>query len=93
MFWIGGQINQFKNWLDDWAQRVVVNRHYSDRGQGSLLGPVVLKTVISDLKKVTECTLIKFADDTKLGGPADTLKGKATIQSDLDRLEGWATRS
>lgn len=25
MFWIGGQINQFKNWLGDWAERVVVN--------------------------------------------------------------------
>ena len=36
------------------------------------------------------CTLIKFSYDIKLGGPVDTLKGRAAIQTDLDGLEEWA---
>ncbi|PKU44202.1 hypothetical protein llap_5498 [Limosa lapponica baueri] len=41
----------------------------------------------------TECILSKFADDTKLGGLANTPEGCATIQCDLNRLQSWTEKN
>ncbi|XP_031451345.1 ubiquitin carboxyl-terminal hydrolase 35 [Phasianus colchicus] len=85
-----------RSWLDGPTQRVAVSCSksmwrpvMSGVPQELVLGPSLFNIFVDNVGSGAECTLSKFADNTKPSGVADTLEERDALQRELDRLERW----
>eukprot|EP00061_Rhincodon_typus_P007471 g29200.t1 len=59
--------------------------------RGSELGPLLFVVCINDLEENVAGLISKFADDTKIGGVAES-EDCQRLQQDTDQLETWAEK-
>jgi len=57
--------------------------------QGLVLRLALFNIFVGDKDSGIECTISKFADNTKLCGVVSMLEGRDAIRRDVDRLERW----
>uniref|UniRef100_A0A8C8RQ22 Reverse transcriptase domain-containing protein n=1 Tax=Pelusios castaneus TaxID=367368 RepID=A0A8C8RQ22_9SAUR len=93
-------VRWIRNWLKGRLQWVILKGELSSWRevtsgvpQESVLGPILFKLFVTNLGIKSGTVLIKFADDPKLGGIANTEKDRDTIQKDLDDLITWSIRN
>ena len=55
--------------------------------QGSVLGPILFLVYINDLEEGVTCSILKFADDTKLFRKTEEIGDKQNLQDDIDKLD------
>ncbi|CAM5074360.1 unnamed protein product [Natator depressus] len=86
-----------RNWLKGRLQWVILKGELSDWRevtsgvpQGSVLGRILFNLFITDLGTKSGSVLIKFVDDTNLGGIVNLEKDWDIIQEDLDDLVNWS---
>ena len=69
-------------WLTVWVE---ISDEWCPSGVSN--GTSALYIFISNINSEIECTISRFADDTKRWGAVDIHEGQAAVQTDLDRIE------
>ena len=95
---ISGKVhNWIKSWLTNRKQRVIINNHASSWAdvtsgvpQGSVLGPILFLIFINDIDCGITSYISKFADDTKLMTPSNSITNCDILQTDLNKMAIWA---
>lgn len=95
----GAVARWIENWLNKREQRVVLQGIESEWKsvisgvpQGSVLGPLLFLIYINDIDIGLTSTLVKFADDMKLGCKVVNERDVNGLQHDLDLLPIWTDK-